>query len=118
MPTAEITRAETSERARLLSVTEVSRGFLQPEHATLLAPYAERYFRVLPRIWSSRGEHIRVQLSQVLFPHPAASPELLARIDAFLAAEEPDPGLPRVLAEKRDIVARALRSRTLPAVPG
>jgi aminopeptidase N len=102
----------------VLSVAEVSRGFLQPEHATLLAPYAEQYFQVLPRIWASRSEHIRVQLSQVLFPHPAASPELLARIDAFLATEEPDPGLARVLAEKRDVVSRALRSRALPAVPG
>jgi aminopeptidase N len=106
--------AETEDLG-VLSVAEVSRGFVQPEHAILLAPYAERYFQVLPRIWSSRGEHIRVQLSQVLFPHPAASPELLARIDAFLATEEPDAGLARVLTEKRDLVSRALRSRALPA---
>ena len=49
----------------------------------------------------------------MLFPHPAASPELVRRIDAFLAAEPRDPGLVRVLTERRDIVQRALRSRAL-----
>jgi aminopeptidase N len=105
--------AETDELG-VLAAVETGRNFIQPEQAGLLAPYAERYFDALPRIWSSRGEHIRVQLSQMLFPHPAASPWLLERIDAFLAAERPDPGLDRVLVEKRDIVARALRSRALP----
>jgi aminopeptidase N len=102
----------------VLSVIEASRGFIQPEHASLLAPYAERYFEILPTIWSSRGEHIRVRLGQVLFPHPAASPALLEQIDAFLGAEQRSPGLARVLTEKRDIVARALRSRSLPATAG
>jgi aminopeptidase N len=88
------------------------------EHASLLSPYAERYFEVLSAIWSSRGKHIRIMLGQVLFPHPAASPELLEQIDAFLAKMNPDPGLMRVLIERRDIVARALRSRALPVRPG
>jgi aminopeptidase N len=109
--------AETDELG-VLAVVETGRNFIQPEQAALLAPYAERYFDALPSIWSSRGEHIRVQLSQMLFPHPAASPRLLDRIDAFLAAERPDPGLARVLIEKRDIVARALRSRALPVPEG
>ena len=73
----------------------------------------DRYFEVLPAIWSSRGEHLRVMLGQVLFPHPAASPELLRRIDDFLAAAPRDPGLARVLTEQRDLVQRALRSRAL-----
>jgi len=94
-------------------VAEAARGLIQPEHAALLAPYLDRYFEVLPEIWSSRGEHLRVLLGQVLFPHPAAAPELLARIDDFLAAEPRDPGLARVLTEQRDLVQRALRSRAL-----
>jgi aminopeptidase N len=94
-------------------VAEAARGLIQPEHAALLAPYLDRYFEVLPAIWSSRGEHLRVLLGQVLFPHPAAAPELLARIDDFLAAEPRDPGLVRVLTEQRDLVQRALRSRAL-----
>jgi hypothetical protein len=53
-------------------------------------------------------------LGQMLFPYPAASPELVERIGAFLAAEERDPALARVVIECRDMVERALRSRALP----
>jgi aminopeptidase N len=104
---------ETGELGALGAV-ECSRGFIQAEHAGLLAPYAERYFEALPAIWATRGEHIRVTLGRVLFPYPAASPDLPGRIDAFLAVPR-DPGLTRVLTETRDVVVRALRSRALPA---
>jgi aminopeptidase N len=96
------------------AVIEVSRGFNQPEHAELLAPYAERYLATLPVIWSSRGEFFRNVLGQLMFPYPAVSPELVERLDAFLA-EDRDPGLARVVIEARDRVQRALRSRALPA---
>jgi aminopeptidase N len=96
------------------AVIEVSRGFNQPEHAELLAPYAERYLATLPAIWSSRGEFFRNVLGQLMFPYPAVSPELVERLDAFLA-EDRDPGLARVVIEARDRAQRALRSRALPA---
>ena len=54
-------------------------------------------------------------LADGLFPYASASPELLARIDAFLAAAPRDPALVRILVERRDTVERALRSRELPA---
>lgn len=54
-----------------------------------------------------------MRLSELLFPYPAASPELLAQIDEFLTATPRDPGLARVLTERRDAVQRALRSRAL-----
>jgi aminopeptidase N len=102
----------------VVGIRETARAFMQPEHASLLAPYAERYFEMLPAIWSSRGEHLRVTLAQLLFPHPAASARLLQQIDAFLTAGERDAGLVRVLTERRDIVERALRSRARPAQAG
>jgi aminopeptidase N len=104
-----------SEDLGVESVLKVAQGFIQPEHAQLLAPYAERYLEILPEIWSSRGEQFRFMLARLLFPFPAASPELVERIDAFLAAQERDPGLVRVLIEHRDTVERALRSRALPS---
>jgi len=94
-------------------VVEVARGFQVPGHAALLAPYAERYFAELPEIWASRGEHFRVLLGQALFPITAASPQLIARIDEFLADGARDPGLVRLLAEQRDVVQHALQSRSL-----
>jgi len=81
-------------------IAEVARGLIQPEHAGLLRPYVQRYFDVLPGIWSSRSEHARARLGEQLFPYPASSPELLAQLDAFLAVQERDPGLVRVLTER------------------
>jgi aminopeptidase N len=104
-----------SEDLGVEGVIEVAQGFVQPEQAPLLAPYPERYLEVMPTIWSSRGEQFRMVLGQLLFPYPAASPEVVARMDEFLAAEERDPGLARVVIECRDTVQRALRSRALPA---
>jgi aminopeptidase N len=96
-------------------VTAVAAAFGQPEHAALLAPYAEAYFDVLAELWSTRGDHIKRVLVDGLFPYFAASPELLGRIDEFLAAAKRDPALARLLIERRDVVARALRSRSLPS---
>jgi aminopeptidase N len=96
-------------------IVEVASAFGQPDQVQLLAPYAERFFAVLPGIWASRPEFQRIILGKALFPYYAASPQLIEQIDAFLAAEDRDPGLARVLIEGRDIVERALRSRALPA---
>jgi aminopeptidase N len=111
-----------AEAWRLMAETEelghegalaVAAGFGQPEHANLLAPYADRYFEVLPVIWETRGDHLKRVLGDGLFPYWAASPELLRRVDEFLAAHDRDPSMARVLIERRDIIDRALRSRAL-----
>jgi aminopeptidase N len=94
------------------SLVAVARGFAQPEQADLLAPYVPRYLTTMAQLWASGSGHLRVLLGDLLFPYPAASAEVLAQLDEFLAAEPP-PGLARVLAERRDIVSRALRSREL-----
>jgi len=91
----------------------VSLAFHQPEQRDLLAPYAARYFDALPEIWSTSGGHLRVARGVALFPITAASAELVDQIDAFLAAGDREPGLARVLIERRDQVVRALRSRAL-----
>ncbi len=96
-------------------VMAVAGGFGQPEHAALLAPYVDAYFAVLPDLWANRGDHMRRVLADGLFPYWAASPELLRQVDEFLAAEQRDPALVRLLAEGRDVVERALQSRSLPA---
>jgi aminopeptidase N len=90
----------------------VAGGFRQPEHATLLAPYAERYFKQLPDIWQTRPETLRVMLGRLLFPYTAASPALLERADAFLARGDLEPDLARSVIEGRDVAAKALRART------
>ena len=92
----------------------LARAFNAAEHADLLAPFAERYFDQLPAIWANRGDLLRVILARDLFPYSAAGPELLSRIEMFLAQPELDPSLTRAVIEGRDVVQKALRSRTLP----
>jgi aminopeptidase N len=96
-------------------IAEVARAFAQPEQAALVAPYAGEYFAVLPALWASRGDMVRIFLGKALFPYSAAGPELLARIEEFLGAEQRDPGLARIVIEGRDIVEKSLRARTLAA---
>jgi aminopeptidase N len=107
-----------SDKLGVQGALAVADGLLQPEHADLLAPYAHRYLEVLPRIWSSRDEHFRRVLGQVLFPYSVVTAELAwlaGQIGEFLRAEDRDPGLARVVNECRDTAERSLRSRALPA---
>jgi hypothetical protein len=67
-----------------------------------------------PAIWSCRTDMIKVCLGKALFPYTAASPALLEQIDAFLAAQQRDPGLARMVIEGRDVVTKTLRARALP----
>jgi len=93
------------------TAVEVARAFNHLLHADLLAPYADRYFEELPRIWAAREGSLAIAVAASLFPYPAASPGLLRRADDFLASAENDPGLVRVAREGRDIVEKALRAR-------
>jgi aminopeptidase N len=95
------------------TVSAVARGLMQPEHASLLAGYAERYLAEIPEIWQTRDGHMRVQLANVLFPYPAVSPDVLALIEEFLASPG-DPGIARILSDHHDTAQRALRLRSLP----
>ena len=108
-------------RLGMEGLSVVARGFALPEQAGLLAPYAARYLGTLREIWPTRSGHLRVLLGDLLFPYPAASRELLAQIDELLAADPAeaclDPGMVRVLTERRDTLRRALLSRALPSRP-
>ena len=110
-----------AEAWRLLTETELgpegvyalSDGFGLGEHAELTLPYAQAYFDVLPQLWAERPEQMRVLLAERTFPFFAASPDLLERVDAFLAAQEREAAMKRVLAEARDTVVRQIRARSL-----
>ena len=94
---------------------EVGMAFNQVEHAALLAPYADAFFEQFPAVWAARDGLGRMVFGMVLFPYSAASPQLLARADAFLAEHGQDAALCRAVIEGRDVAAKALRARTLPA---
>ena len=94
-------------------IVEIGYGFNRMEQADLLAGFTEKFFSQLPEIWARHDGLLRVVLGKLLFPYSAASPELLERVDAFLATPDLDPALARVVIEGRDIVDKALRSRAL-----
>jgi aminopeptidase N len=104
-----------SDELGIEGTVEVALAFNQAEHAALLAEYTDRFFGQLPRIWASLNDAIKLVFGQTLFPYPAASPQLLQRIDAALAVGDLEPSLARALIEGRDVVEKALRARALPA---
>jgi len=117
METAEITRAECRERARLLRVRSYDAVLDLTREESFGSVSVTRFDCAEPGaiedIWASSSGHQRVQLGTLLFPYPAASPEFLTMLEEFLAAPSRDPALARMLRDQQDAVQRALNSRAL-----
>jgi aminopeptidase N len=91
-------------------------GFDRSSQRELLAPYAEKYFAVIERVWRERSIQIAMHVVQGLFPSLQQSPATLDAADAWLAAhEDAAPALRRLVLESRDDLARALRGQACDA---
>ncbi|MFJ3618257.1 aminopeptidase N [Streptomyces iakyrus] len=87
-------------------------GFSQGSQRELIAPYAEKYFAVIERVWAERSIQIGMHVVQGLFPSLQQSKETLDATDAWLDAhKEAAPALRRLVLESRDDLARALRGQ-------
>ncbi|MFF9199612.1 aminopeptidase N [Streptomyces sp. NPDC014779] len=87
-------------------------GFVRPSQRELIAPYAEKYFEVIERIWAERSIQIGMDVVRGLFPGLQDRPETLAATDAWLAGHaDAAPALRRLVLEARDDLARALRAQ-------
>ncbi|MCK8431621.1 aminopeptidase N [Streptomyces sp. D2-8] len=87
-------------------------GFSQGSQRELIAPYAEKYFAVIERVWAERSIQIGMHVVQGLFPSLQQSQETLDATDAWLDAhKEAAPALRRLVLESRDDLARALRGQ-------
>ncbi|WP_329487650.1 aminopeptidase N [Kitasatospora sp. NBC_01246] len=92
-------------------------GFALPAHRDLTALYAAPYFKLLERIWSERTIEIAMRIVGGFFPHAQVGEETLAEADAWLAGHpEAAPALRRLVLERRDDLARALRARACDGV--
>jgi aminopeptidase N len=88
-------------------------GFNQPGQRELLAPYAERYFAAIDRIWADRSIEIAMAIVRGLFPAHQDRQETLDSTDAWLDAHRAAaPALRRLVVEARDDLARALHAQT------
>ncbi|GAA2336108.1 aminopeptidase N [Streptomyces kunmingensis] len=97
-------------------VEAVIAGFQQPSQRELVAPYAQKYFAVIERVWQERSIQIGMDVVRGLFPSLQDSPETLEQTDAWLSAHEgAAPALRRLVLEARDDLARALRGQACDA---
>ncbi|GAA4801250.1 aminopeptidase N [Streptomyces ziwulingensis] len=87
-------------------------GFAQPAQRELTAPYTEKYFAAIERVWTERSIQIGMDVVRGLFPGLQDSPATLEATDAWLSAhEDAAPALRRLVLEARDDLARALRGQ-------
>ncbi|MFE0513193.1 aminopeptidase N [Streptomyces sp. NPDC058964] len=91
-------------------------GFAQPSHRELTAPYAEKYFAAIERVWADRSIQIGMDVVKGLFPSLQDSQGTLDATDGWLEAHaDAAPALRRLVLEARDDLARALRAQACDA---
>jgi aminopeptidase N len=86
-------------------------GFSEASHADLLVPYVDRYFDVIRRVWRERRIESARRIAAGFYPALLADDDLIARTDAWLAAEDVPPALRRLVQEGRDDAERAVRAQ-------
>ena len=87
---------------------QIAVSFAIPGQEELLAPYLEKYLTAADTIWEEKGSHPASTALEGMFPMPLASPQTLARLDAWLASSPANPAAKRYVREGRDDMARAL----------
>jgi aminopeptidase N len=99
-----------------LSNTLIQEGCIAMQEiwdASLMEPFVDQYFELVPKIWETRTFHIAEYFIELLYPTALASDELVARTKEFIAKPEisSKPALKRILSENLDNVQRALKIR-------
>ena len=93
------------------------RGFKDADQDELLAPFAARYYEALAGLWQNGISDMAQFFTEVAYPDGVVSQPGIAATDEYIASESPVPALRRLLLERRDDVARALRCRQRDAQP-
>ncbi|MFC5910275.1 aminopeptidase N [Streptacidiphilus monticola] len=86
-------------------------GFVQTDQRELLAPYTEKYFASVKRIFEERTHEMGQQIIVGLYPSVQVSQETLDATDAWLNEADPAPALRRMVVESRAGVERALKAQ-------
>lgn len=88
-------------------------GFGRVIDTSLLKPYINKYFEDAMYIWENKTYKIAEYLLVNLYPFNAASPELVAATEAWLAKTDlsDKAALKRFVAENLDTVERHLRAQ-------
>ncbi|MEV4756056.1 aminopeptidase N [Micromonospora sp. NPDC049559] len=86
-------------------------GFQHPAQVELTAPYAEKFFATVGRIWASRDSEPAQEFVILAYPSYQVSEETIAATDAWLAQPGHPAPLRRLVTEGRDGVVRAVAAR-------
>ncbi|MFG1945543.1 aminopeptidase N [Nonomuraea sp. NPDC048826] len=86
-------------------------GFQDPHHAELLAPYRDKYFAEVGRIYREWTFDQASTFAVGCFPALLIEEETVRAAQAYLEAEQPPQALRRLILEGADGVSRALRNR-------
>ncbi|HEY2642006.1 MAG TPA: aminopeptidase N [Streptosporangiaceae bacterium] len=115
IPTAEAKAAAwakvTSGELPNATFRAVLRGFTDLDQDDLLAPYADRYFEALAGLWLDGATDMAQFFAQVAYPDSVVTQDAIDATDEYIERTAPAPALRRLLIERRDDVARALRCR-------
>ncbi|MEU6326810.1 aminopeptidase N [Streptomyces sp. NPDC047049] len=123
-PSAEVKAAawEQAVESDVLSnalVEATNAGFAQFGQRELLAPYRPRYFAAIERVWRERSIEIGMEVVRALFPAWLVEQETLDAADGWLDGHpQAAPALRRLVLEKRDDLARALRAQACDEAAG
>ncbi|HEX6148729.1 ERAP1-like C-terminal domain-containing protein, partial [Nocardioides sp.] len=86
-------------------------SFMRPDQQEVLEPYVDAYLEAADTLWDVLGPHKASVAVEYLFPKPLGSPELLTRVDEWLATTDAGPGAKRYVTEGRADVVRALAAQ-------
>jgi aminopeptidase N len=86
-------------------------GFQDPHHPELLAPYREKYFAEVGRIYAEWTFDQASSFAVGCFPSLLIEPATVQAAHDFLAAQNPPQALRRLILEGADGVSRALRNQ-------
>ncbi|WP_336052270.1 aminopeptidase N [Streptomyces sp. CA2R101] len=123
-PSAEVKAAawEQAVESDVLSnalVEATNAGFAQFGQRELLAPYRPRYFAAIERVWRERSIEIGMEVVRALFPAWLVEQDTLDAADGWLDGHpQAAPALRRLVLEKRDDLARALRAQACDEAAG
>ena len=93
-------------------------GFQQADQVELLAPYADRYFASIERIWDERTNETAINIITSMFPSVLIDQRTVDTTNRYLREGNPVPAVRRLLVEGRDGLERALRARAVDVAAG
>ena len=104
-------RSDQKRVSRRDFVRTTAAGVLRADDTSLLAPFVDRYFEMLERVWADRSYAIAEKLVDGLYPSPLANRALADASRAWLDTHPEVPALRRLVVERLAGVDRALAAQ-------